>query len=386
MPASSTQKPFLDLPNIPVHVCVLWPTEKAALEAPRGDIQMVLEPETGMATNRVFDERLLAYGEGYENSLGFSEFFQGYIQGFAKDLIARHNLQGKKVLEVGCGDGDFLKLMVQNGAQSGIGFDPSYPPGQPTELEDGRIKIHVQPFPPSGQDLRIEADLLVCRQVLEHVPDPLNFLTTIRGGLPTDRPTTVAFEVPNIFPTLEEQTSWDIIYEHCTYFSVGSLARLLARAGFRVTFAEETYERQFISVEATTDASVPDRSKEFDDMPLLKEKVAEFDQAWRERLRVWTERLAQAKQERKNIAIWGTGARGINFLNLADPDRTIGCAIDINPRKHGLHVAGTGQTVSHPDALREFKPDLVIIMNGIYENEIRTSLLEMGLTPELRIA
>ena len=276
--------------------------------------------------------------------------------------------------------------MVQNGAASGVGFDPSYPPGQPTRLEDGRIQIHVEPFPPAGQDLEIEADLLVCRQVLEHVPDPLGFLKTIRAGLPKDRPTTVAFEVPNLFPTLEDETSWDIIYEHCTYFSVGSLARILSQAGFQVTFAQETYERQFITVEATTDPNVRDRADELDDMAVLQQKVRTFDQAWRKRLSVWTERLAQAQAENKKVAIWGTGARGINFLNLADPGRTIGQAIDINPRKHGLHVAGTGQTVSPPEALKAFQPDLVIIMNGIYEDEIRSSLLEMGLEPELRIA
>jgi len=347
---------------------------------------MVLDPATGMATNRDFDAHLLAYGEGYENSLGFSEFFQGYIQGFAKDLIQRHHLEGKAVMEVGCGDGSFLRLMVQNGAASGIGFDPSYPPDQPTTLEDGRIQIHVEAFPPRGQELHIQADLLVCRQVLEHVPDPLRFLQTIRGGLPKDHATTVAFEVPNIFPTLEQQTSWDIIYEHCTYFSIGSLARLLSQAGFRVTHAHETYERQFITVEATTDSSVADRSAEFDDMRELTEAVEKFDIAWRKRLADWTERLAQAKREGKRVAMWGTGARGVNFLNLVDPDRTIGCAIDINPRKHGLHVAGTGQVIAPPSALVDFQPDLVIIMNGIYQDEIRTSLAKMDLHPELRVA
>ena len=388
MTTRQSEAPFLDLPNIPVHVCVMWPSKKAALEAPRGDIQMVIEPQTGMARNRVFDERLLAYGEGYENSLGFSEFFQGYLQKFAQGLVERHDLKGKRVIEVGCGDGDFLKLLVQNGVAQGIGFDPSYPPGQPTELEDGRIQIHVETFPPASADgvLRLDADMLVCRQVLEHVPNPLEFLKTIRSGLPTDRPTAVAFEVPNIFPTLEEQTSWDIIYEHCTYFSVGSLARLLAQAGFHVTSAIETYERQFITVEATTDPNVPDRSAELDDRETLNAAVHAFDRAWRKRLSDWTQDLADYQAAGQRVAVWGTGARGINFLNLTDPDRTIQYTVDINPRKHGLYVAGTGQVISPPEALKEYRPDVVIVMNGIYKEEIRKQLAELGLHPELRIA
>lgn len=386
MQPSTQSSPFLDLPNIPVHVCVLWPTEEAARGAPRGDMQLLLDPDTGMAVNRVFDEKLLGYGDGYENSLGFSEFFQGYLQGFAKDLVERYSLKGKRVIEVGCGDADFLRLMIQHGAASGVGFDPSYHEDQPTTLEDGRIEIRREYFPPTDQALTIDADILVCRQVLEHVPDPLQFLQTIRAGLPKDRPTTVVMEVPNLPPTLKRQTSWDMIYEHCTYFSAGSLARLLSKAGFRVTFAEETYAQQFVTVEATTDTTVADRTPEFDDMSALQEGAAAFHEAWTKCQNSWIQRLAQAKAQGKKVAIWGTGARGINFLNLVDPERTIQCAIDINPRKYGLHVAGTGQTVSPPEALLEYRPDLVIIINPIYEKEITESLQKLGLNPEIALA
>ncbi len=384
MSLNTQPSPFLSLPNIPVHLCVLWPTEESARNAPRGDFELVLDSGTGMAVNRLFDESLLGYGDGYENSLGFSEFFQGYLQDFAKDLVERYSLKGKRVVEVGCGDAEFLSLMVQHGAGSGVGFDPSYHEDQPTTLEEGRIEIRREYFPPA--DLEIDADILVCRQVLEHVPDPLQFLKTIRGGLPKDRPTTVVIEVPNLPPTLERQTAWDMIYEHCTYFSAGSLARLLSKAGFKVTHAEGTYANQFVTVEATTDPAAVDRTPEFDDLAELKKGVNEFGSAWTQCKEAWVQRLADAKSKGQKIAIWGTGARGINFLNLADPDRTIQCAIDINPRKYGLHVAGTGQTVSPPEALLEYQPDLIIIINQIYEPEIRNSLQELGLSPEIAIA
>ncbi len=386
MPSSTQSTPFLDLPNIPVHVCVLWPTEEAARSAPRGNFQLVLDPDTGMARNRVFDEGLLGYGDGYENSLGFSEFFQGYLQGFAKDLVERYSLEGKQVLEVGCGDAEFLRLMVERGAASGVGFDPSYHEDQPTSLDEGRIQIHREMFPPADQDLKIEADILVCRQVLEHVPDPLGFLETIRGGLPKDRPTTVVIEVPNLLPTLERQTSWDMIYEHCTYFTVGSLSQLLKKAGFHVTYAEETYEKQFITVEATTDLSVPDRTAELNDRGALDKGVADFGAAWKSCQSTWIQRLTEAHEQGKTVAIWGTGARGINFLNLVDPNNTIQSAIDINPRKYGLHVAGTGQVVSPPESLLDNPPDLVIVINPIYEQEIRDSLQKLGLNPEIALA
>lgn len=385
MTTRQAQAPFLDLSQIPVHVCVLWPDEASALAAPRGDIRLVYDPETGIIDNSVFDEALLGYGETYENSLGFSEFFQGYLQGFAEDLIERHQLKGKRVIEVGCGDGDFLKLLVQKGAGSAVGFDPSYTPGAPTVMADGKIHVHVEMFPPQGRELQLDADMLVCRQVLEHVPDPLAFLRTIRSGLPTDRPTSVVFEVPNVFPTLNDLTTWDVIYEHNTYFSIGSLAHLMAKAGFAVTFAEETYEGVFITVEGTTDPNAVDRSAELDDRERLSRAVQSFDAKWQRRLSDWTEELERRHAAGERVVIWGSGARGVNFLNLADPKRTITHTIDINPRKLGLHVAGTGQPISGPEALVDYDPNLVIVMNGVYKDEIERSLHAMGLHPEVRV-
>ncbi len=385
MTTRQAQAPFLDLSQIPVHVCVLWPDEASAQAAPRGDIRLVYDPESGVIDNSVFDEALLGYGETYENSLGFSEFFQGYLQGFAEDLIERHQLHGKRVIEVGCGDGEFLKLLVQKGAAAGVGFDPSYTPGAPTEMEDGKIQVHVEMFPPQGSELELDADMLVCRQVLEHVPDPLAFLRTIRSGLPKDRPTSVVFEVPNVFPTLDDLTTWDVIYEHKTYFSIGSLAHLMAQAGFAVTFAEETYEGVFITVEGTTDPNATDRSAEFDDRERLVQSVQSFDAQWQQRLSNWTEELDRRHAAGERVVIWGTGARGVNFLNLADPRGTITHTIDINPRKLGMHVAGTGQKISSPEALIEYQPHLVIVMNGVYRDEIQRSLEAMGLHTEVRV-
>jgi len=46
-------------------------------------------------------------------------------------------------------------------------------------------------------------------------------------------------------------------------------------------------------------------------------------------------------------------------------------------------VAGTGQEVVSPEALKEKPPDLVIIMNAIYREEVSRKLAEMALTPEV---
>ena len=82
----------------------------------------------------------------------------------------------------------------------------------------------------------------------------------------------------------------------------------------------------------------------------------------------------------------GSGARGVNFLNLADPKGHIEGAVDLNPRKHGRHLAGSGQKVLHPEQLRDFRPDVVIVLNPNYEDEIKGALSDLGLHPEVHLA
>jgi hypothetical protein len=57
--------------------------------------------------------------------------------------------------------------------------------------------------------------------------------------------------------------------------------------------------------------------------------------------------------------------------------------VDINPHKQEKHLAGTGHRIVSPTFLKEHAPDLVIVMNPIYQEEIRGDLAAMGLSPEV---
>jgi hypothetical protein len=52
--------------------------------------------------------------------------------------------------------------------------------------------------------------------------------------------------------------------------------------------------------------------------------------------------------------------------------------VDINPRKHGMYVPGSGQQIVPPEFLKEYRPDAVIVMNSIYRNEIRSWTTALG--------
>jgi len=57
--------------------------------------------------------------------------------------------------------------------------------------------------------------------------------------------------------------------------------------------------------------------------------------------------------------------------------------VDINPYRNGYYMSGTGHKIVGPDFLQEYRPDVVIVMNEIYCDEIRTLLREKGLEPEI---
>lgn len=377
-------RPVFELRAIPVLVCTLWPDRESARACPRGDIVLEHCPACGLIENHAFQEERVVYGEGYENSLHFSEFFQGYLRDLARDLVREHGLEGQRVAEIGCGDGEFLEQLCRAGAGEGLGFDPSYPPGLPDTLHEGRVRVVRDYFRPEPGCL--DADAVVCRQVLEHVPDPRAFVEDVKAALrPGARPV-VVFEVPNTTYTLDRVSLWDVIYEHRTYFTKGSLARVFTAAGFDVTAAAETYESQYVAVTARP-AEGPGRiSIPVDGPEEIRAAVDRFASRAHERIRGWRDRLAALHADGKRVALWGAGARGVNFLNIADPEGVVEVAVDLNERKHGLHLAGTGQAVRPPAHLAEFRPDVVVITNPVYQEEIARDLRALGLDPEVALA
>ncbi|MEO1671695.1 MAG: hypothetical protein AAFR77_13070, partial [Cyanobacteria bacterium J06631_2] len=79
----------------------------------------------------------------------------------------------------------------------------------------------------------------------------------------------------------------------------------------------------------------------------------------------------------------GAGSKGVTFLNILQEQQQIRYVVDINPHKEKKYIPGTGQEIIAPNFLIDYQPEIVIVMNPIYENEIRQMLNKMRLTPQL---
>lgn len=375
--------PVVEIGQVPVHCNLLWPSQLEALSAPRGDIDLVYLPDCGHVFNVAFDPELMRYSQAYENSLHFSPRFQQYASMLADNLVKRYGLRGKKIIEIGSGQGDFLRMLCELGDNQGVGFDPSL---VPEEKDDDESVTFIQDFY-SERYSNYQADFIICRHVLEHIHEPDEFLSTIRNAIGHQLNTIVFFEVPNVLFTLRELSIWDIIYEHYSYFSSHSLAELFLGNGFQVLNIAETFDGQFLTIEAkpADGRSVPVES-ESDVLDQMIQRVIGFSENYRRKVALWRQDLQYFVETGMRVVVWGAGSKGVSFVNTVGVKEIVQYMVDINPRKEGMFVAGTGQQIVRPEFLRRYGPDIVVIMNPNYEKEIKKQLRALGLTSEIMIA
>jgi threonine dehydrogenase-like Zn-dependent dehydrogenase len=190
--------------------------------------------------------------------------------------------------------------------------------------------------------------------------------------------------VPNALFTLRDLSIWDIIYEHCSYFSAGSLAYAFSESGFDVLEVREEYDGQFLSIAALPASSAEEWQREpWDGLEEMMVDVAAFGNHYRQKVQSWTERLDQMEQAGQKVVVWGAGSKGVMFLNSLPTSERISYVVDINPRKQGMFIAGSGQQIVAPEFLRDYRPDVIVMMNPIYKDEIQQMMQGFGVQAEL---
>jgi SAM-dependent methyltransferase len=323
----------------------------------------------------------MEYTQQYENSLHFSPIFQDFAKELADRLIETYNLHGKSIIEIGCGKGDFLKLLCETGGNRGVGFDSSYENNiGETTRSDSEITF-VKDFY-SQRYMNYKSDFICCRQVLEHIESPFVFLTDLRKMI-GDNGTIVFFEVPNVDYTLKDMGIWDLIYEHRSFFSRNSLSCLFNSCGFSICNLTQTYNGQFLSIEAVPATLSSNPKTDCAASMKMKSEVKKFTGIFWSAIQAWKEKIEMIEQSGQRVVLWGAGSKGVTFLNMIGS--RIEYVIDINPRKLEKYIPGTGQKILSPEFLREYRPDVVIVMNPIYKNEIQQTLDNLVLSTRLML-
>jgi hypothetical protein len=360
---------FLSIAS-PVNCSTLFPSRSEATSARKGTIALAFCKCCGMIFNAAYEAALLEYDGDYDNSLHFSPAFQAYCEALIRRLTDSYNLRNKVIVEVGCGNGEFLTQLCESGNNRGFGFDPAFTGISPSP------SVRISPQMYSSANMDVKADAVCCRHVLEHIPDPCAFLQGIAGNL-DDSPGSVFYcETPNAAAVLTGGSLWDVIYPHCSYFTPVSITQALRRAGFKVLHVGTSFENQFLAVEAIRDQSLsetPDLSTA-EELTALAGFVNLFADRFSLAMERWGALIENSVRENRKIALWGAGAKAVTFLNMVPHAGQIGAIVDSNPRKHGMFVPGTGQQICSPANLVDYRPHAVILLNDAYEAEVRHAL------------
>ena len=146
--------------QLPVFQNRMFHSEQEAKKGIKGDVVLVQDLETKLIFNRAFRVDLIA---AYQNEQAVSAVFQRHLSNML-EVIVKH-FEAHSLIEVGCGKGYFLEQL------QGLGFEIT---GLDTTYEGSNASAIKEYFSP---EIGLRADGVILRNVLEHVQDPVGFLS-----------------------------------------------------------------------------------------------------------------------------------------------------------------------------------------------------------------
>lgn len=344
----------------------LFETAVAAMRVPRRDIVLTQCRHCGLVFNRPFDPDVISYAQGYENRQSCSPTFGAHMASLVADLTARHGLRGKRVLEIGCGQGDFLTLLCSTAGASGVGYDASYR-GPRTRL-GGKVRFEDRYV--SAAEISGRFDLVVCRHVVEHIGEIGAFLAALRAIAERCGGAVTVIETPDFEWTARNACFWDVFYEHCNYLTRPCLAHLSRRTGLTVLRHRLVFGGQYQLLELRPGRRTPGSA------PRRPVELGRFARDAESAVRSLERRLEQ-RRPGAGWAIWGAGAKGVT---LATRLRSVAPSfvVDVNPAKQGCIVPATRVPIVAPDDPRVVELGLILVANPNYAAEIESTLRSLG--------
>ncbi len=370
---SEELEPFFRAADIPVSCHIPCSSVEQAIAIPKTSIQLVYCDNCQHIYNADYRPELINYSLGYENALHHSPRFQSYLTELGERLIGKDDIRGSQIVGVGSGDGFFLDMLCRMGKNYAIGFDPA----APQRSAFPSVRFVRDWYSDTYSD--VDARLVICQHVLEHSEEPIAMLTAIRKALHARCKGLLYLEVPNALFMIREHAIWDVS-EHCSYFTPRSLWWALAAADFRVEALKEPFDGQYLSADASPGA---DQGKAPPLAEGLRAQLSGFSEAYRQTVEGWKTWLDSTRCSRSRLALWGAGTKGVMFLNALQPGSRFAYVVDVNPKKQGMFITGTGHSIVPPSALLDDPPDAIVLLNQSYRTEAEQTLGRLKIDSEL---
>ena len=282
-----------------------------------------------------------------------------------KHLIDSYHLEGKKFIEVGCGQGEFLKVLSEFPVEvHGIEHDPHL-----VELARAQGLDVTEGFTET-EDTRFAGglyDVFLSFNFLEHQPDPSTMLQAIYRNLEDDAMGLIT--VPSFEYIMDHNSYYELIRDHLAYYTFETLTPLLERNGFQVEECE-VINRDTLSV-------IVRKRPQMDTENLLEcyVNLKREMESYMKYLDAWD----------KKVAVWGASHQGFTLAATTKLGERARYIIDSAPFKQGKFAPASHLPIVGPDHFHEHPVDAIIITAPGYTDEIAASIRQkFGTSVEIR--
>ena len=269
------------------------------------------------------------------------------------EWITQYNLQGKKLLEIGCGKGEFIDIMSAQPVEvHGVEFEVDsvetcHRKGQHVTrmFMDDSVSLEDGPY-----------DGFYVLNFLEHIPDLKSFLLGISNNLKEGAVGLV--EVPNFDMILQAGLFSEVIRDHIHYFTQQSLRNTMETNGFEIVSLDVIWQDYIIS-------AVVRKRERYDLSAFLKMRSA-----LKLQLDEYIKRFPQGQ-----VAVWGAGHQSLAILSLAALAGKIAYVVDSAEFKQNHYTPASHIPIVSPTFLKEKPVEAVIVIAGSYSAEVVNILL-----------
>jgi hypothetical protein len=368
--AHAVAAPFFDGGAQPL-ATLGWPASAEEARAmPRLPHDFVQCPRCTHVWNRGFRYEDVPYKDNPNRMFNNGLIWQGHLAESCA-LLVRQMPEEPVLVEVGCGEGHFLRALAKACGGRGriLGFDPS------THPETGQgFEFHARLFDPLTDIARYRPDAIVIRHVIEHLTDPATLIEQLAwGASQVDKDVWLFAESPCIDRVFSTGRLADFFYEHVSHFTTDSFRTLMARAGDIFELAHG-YDGEVVY--ALVRLGVPEAAQRRAAAALKFRDDAEIN---RQALKAQIDALAGSG---KSVAVWGGTGKGAAFMHQFGLDAArFPLVVDSDPDKAGTYVPGLGQRIEFRDVLKDRPVDVVLIPTQWRAADIAREMEREGIAP-----
>jgi SAM-dependent methyltransferase len=304
---------------------------------------------------------------------GFSTTMTGLRRSQYAHMIEKYHLEGKRFIEVGCGRGEFLKVLTEFPVEA-YGMEHKADLVKIAQSEGLNV---WREFPETAAQAfkNQKFDVFLSFNFLEHQPEPSVMLQAIYHNLTDDGMGLVT--VPALEYIVEQGSYYELIHDHMAYYSFHALRQLLNRNGFEV-LEEEMLNRDTISMIVRKIPMTGNRESDSDSRENhISEQSAMVDSLVCGYEKVQHEIDVLVEEFKKNgrtLAVWGASHQGFTLTSTTALGNCARYIIDSAPFKQGRFAPASHLPIVPPEHYHEEPVDAILIVAPGYTDEIAASI------------